>query len=106
MKLCLAAGKLNFFAEMDTWPAWLLNWWLAYDQIDPIGESRADHRAAVMTAHIVARLQDEAVHPDDFRCVSEQRPEDDDELEDEDDDDLLDAIRERELREQSLFSRI
>ena len=52
----------------------VLDVWEAFDCIDPIGEARADYRAATMTAHLLARHTPTGVTPrgpDEYLCWKE-----------------------------------
>lgn len=84
MKLCLACGLLNFEEALDALPGHIISWWMAYDVLDPIGESRADHRIAVLTAHLMSAWSDDARGVDEFLCVPTVADFVDDESEDDD----------------------
>lgn len=98
MELCARGGIVDFLAVEASIDPEVMDWWLAFDSIWPIGERRADHRTAVQTSWIWAAMTGEARSPDEFRCISTEIPSAPEDL---DEDPEADAMRD--LAEQAQF---
>lgn len=110
MDLCAAGGVVDFEAVEDALPAHVMEYWLAWDAIRKYERDKADLRAAIVAACVVAHTTSEAHHPDEYRVYGTDQPTpdpdespDSEELDEED----LEVERERQiarsLAEQALF---
>lgn len=107
MKLCAAGGVVDFRAVADTLPPEIMNEWLAWDWLEQQERLKADNRAAIIAACVLALATSQPHNPDEYRCISTEIPDPD---EDDDNDSETDPEAERERRiardraEQALFA--
>lgn len=69
MQLCAVGGVVDWRSVEESIDPEVMDWWLAFDQINPIGDKRADQRIATMTSWLFAGLTGEARPVEDFRCI-------------------------------------
>lgn len=74
MQLCAVGGVVDWKSVEESIDPEIMDWWLAFDHIDPIGAKRADQRIATMTSWLWAAFTGDARPTDDFLCVPRSEP--------------------------------
>lgn len=66
MRLCLAAGRLDFRNVLQELTADDMAWWQAYARLEPFGPLRDDLRAGTLASLIANQHRKEPLQPHDF----------------------------------------